>query len=143
LTHRDPLKTLPSGMSTLASVRWQRSETVDLERLTAGGAASYDLMVHVKQRRDAGDFPEQIMDVHFLDQLRDPIEGIRRAYEKMGRPFGDSHAERIRNYLDNKPKGKFGSHAYAPEDWGFSREGIREKTKAYVEAYGVELEGDD
>lgn len=140
LTHRDPLKTLPSGMSTLASVRWQRSDSVDLEALTAGGAASYDVMVHVKQRRDAGDFPDRIADVHFRDQLRDPAAGIRIAYEKMGRPFEDSHAERIRNYVENKPKGKFGSHRYDPEDWGFSREEIREKTKAYVEAYGVELE---
>ncbi len=143
LTHRDPLKTLPSGMSTLASVRWQRSEIVDLERLTAGGAASYDLMVHVKQRRDAGDFPDRIADIHFVDQLREPVSGIRTAYHKMGRPFDDSHADRIRNYVDNKPKGKFGSHRYGPEDWGFSREEVREKTKAYVEAYGVELEGGD
>jgi hypothetical protein len=142
LTHRDPMKTLPSGMSTLSSVRWQRSETVDLERLTAGAAASYDLMVHVKQRRDAGDFPDQIADVHFVDQLRDPVCGIRAAYEKMGRSFGDTHAKRIQNYLDAKPKGKFGSHKYDPEDWGFSRAEIREKTKAYIDAYGVALESD-
>lgn len=142
LTHRDPLKTLPSGMSTLASVRWQRSEKVDLERLTAGSAASYDLMVHVKQRRDAGDFPDRIADVHFLDQLRDPVAGIRAAYAKMGRPFDASHADRIRDYIDHKPKGKFGSHRYDPEDWGFSRSAIREQTKTYVEAYGVELEGE-
>lgn len=143
LTHRDPLKTLPSGMSTLASVRWQRSDDVDLERLTAGSAASYDLMVHVKQRRDAGDFPDRIADVHFLDQLRDPVAGIRAAYAKMGRPFDASHADRIRDYIDRKPKGKFGSHRYDPEDWGFSRDAIREQTRAYVEAYGVELEGED
>ena len=140
LTHRDPLKTLPSGMSTLALVRWQRSDTVDLERLTSGGAASYDLMVNLKQRRDAGDLPDQITDLHFLDQLRDPVSGIRSAYQKMGRPFDGIHAERIRSYIDNKPKGKFGSHKYDPEDWGFSRQEIRQKTKAYIEAYGVELE---
>ncbi|MBJ19518.1 MAG: sulfotransferase [bacterium] len=143
LTHRDPLKTLPSGMSTLASVRWQRSDTVDLERLTEGAATSYDLMVHVKQRRDAGDFPDRIADVHFVDQVRDPVAGIRAAYGKMGRSFGDVHAKRIRAYLDEKPKGKFGSHEYDPEDWGFSRAEIREKTRAYLEAYGVEREDGD
>lgn len=140
LTHRDPLKTLPSGMSTLASVRWQRSDTVDLETLTAGAEGSYDLMVHVKQRRDAGELPDRIADVHFLDQMRDPTSGIRAAYEKMGRPFDASHAERIRSYVAAKPRGKFGAHAYAPEDWGFTKAGVRERTRAYVEAYGVELE---
>ncbi len=144
LTHRDPLRTLPSGMSTLASVRWQRSESVDLERLTQGAAASYDLMVDVKRRRDAGELPDaQIVDVHFLDQLRDPVGGLRSTYAKMGRPFDDSHARRVRDYIDRKPKGKFGSHDYDLEDWGFSREEIREQTRAYVEAYGVELEEDE
>ena len=141
LTHRDPLKTMPSGMSTLASVRWQRSDEVDLENLTAGASGSYDLMVHVKQRRDNGDFPDQITDVHFVDQMRDPVEGIRNAYASIGRPFDESHAERIRRYLASKPKGKFGKHEYKPEDWGFTKAGIRENTRAYVEAYGVELEG--
>ena len=140
LTHRDPLKTLPSGMSTLASVRWQRSDVVDLENLTAGAAGSYDLMVHVKQRRDNGDFPDRITDIHFLDQMRDPVAGIQKAYAKVGRTVGDTHAKRIQDYLDNKPKGKFGKHAYQPEDWGFTKAGIREQTKVYVDAYGVELE---
>ena len=97
-------------------------------------------MVHVKQRRDNGDFPDRITDIHFLDQMRDPVAGIQKAYAKVGRTVGDTHAKRIQDYLDNKPKGKFGKHAYQPEDWGFTKAGIREQTKVYVDAYGVELE---
>lgn len=140
LTHRDPLQTLPSGMSTLSMVRWHRSDEVDLENLTEGGAAFYDLLVSIKQRRDAGDLPDRIVDVHFRDQMRDPVAGIRRAYEKMGRPFDDGHAQRIRDYLDAKPRGKFGKHAHTPEEWGFTKEGIRAQTRGYVEAFGVEIE---
>lgn len=140
LTHRDPLQTLPSGMSTLSMVRWHRSDEVDLENLTEGGAAFYDLLVSIKQRRDAGDLPDRIVDVHFRDQMRDPVAGIRRAYEKMGRPFDDGHAQRIRDYLDAKPRGKFGRHAHTPEEWGFTKEGIRAQTRGYVEAFGVEIE---
>lgn len=140
LTHRDPLQTLPSGMSTLSMVRWHRSDEVDLENLTEGGAAFYDLLVSIKQRRDAGDLPDRIVDVHFRDQMRDPVAGIQRAYEKMGRPFDDGHAQRIRDYLDAKPRGKFGKHAHTPEEWGFTKEGIRAQTRGYVEAFGVEIE---
>lgn len=140
LTHRDPLQTLPSGMSTLSMVRWHRSDEVDLENLTEGGAAFYDLLVSIKQRRDAGDLPDRIVDVHFRDQMRDPVAGIRRAYEKMRRPFDDGHAQRIRDYLDAKPRGKFGKHAHRPEEWGFTKEGIRAQTRGYVEAFGVEIE---
>ena len=58
----------------------------------------------------------------------------------MGLSFNEVHEERIRTYLANKPKGKFGKHEYRPEDWGFTKAGIREDTRAYVEAYGVALE---
>ena len=54
--------------------------------------------------------------------------------------FGEEHAQRIRDYIDAKPKGKFGTHRYSPEDWGFERAAVREQTRAYVEAHGVELE---
>ena len=65
---------------------------------------------------------------------------VEKLYGQIGRAFLGEHADAIRRYLESKPKGKFGSHRYDPEDWGFSPEEIREKTKAYVEAYGVELE---
>ncbi|MBK7952196.1 MAG: sulfotransferase [Deltaproteobacteria bacterium] len=57
LTHRDPLKTVPSGLSTLASCRWHRSDTVDLERIRAGGTGIFDLMVHIQQRRTKASCP--------------------------------------------------------------------------------------
>jgi hypothetical protein len=58
----------------------------------------------------------------------------------MGREFTSEYADRIRQYLAEKPKGKFGSHRYDVEDWGYTHDGVREKTKAYVEAFGVKLE---
>ncbi len=140
LSHRDPMKTIPSGLSTLANVRWQRSPTVDMDAIVAGGTAMFDLMVHIQNRRTAGDLPDQLIDIHFLDQMRDPVEAIRRVYEKMGRPFEAAHAERILAYLANKPKGKHGTHHYDVADWGYTKEEIREKTNAYVEAFGVSLE---
>jgi hypothetical protein len=140
LSHRDPMKTIPSGLSTLANVRWQRSPTVDMDGIVAGGTAMFDLMVHIQNRRKAGDLPDRLVDIHFLDQMRDPVEAIRRVYERIGRPFEQEHAERIRTYLANKPKGKHGTHHYDVADWGYTKEEVREKTRAYVEAYDVALE---
>jgi len=141
LTHRDPIKTIPSGLSTLALVRWTRSDSVDLSAFGGGaGTATYDLMLHVKNRREAGELPNRFVDLHFLDQIQNPAETIEKAYTKMGREFTPEHADRIRQYLAEKPKGKFGSHRYDVEDWGYTRDGVREKTKAYVEAFGVKLE---
>lgn len=143
LTHRDPLKTIPSGLSTLASCRWHRSDVVDLDRIRSGGTGIFDLMVHIKGRRDRDELPGRMIDLHFLDQMRDPVAAIEGAYRKMGRPFASEHATTIRDYLAHKPKDKFGKHKYAPEDWGYTKAEIREKTKGYVEAYGVVLEEGD
>jgi hypothetical protein len=143
LTHRDPLKTIPSGLSTLAACRWQRSETVDLERIRSGGPGIFDLMSHIRMRREKGELPAQFVDLHFLDQMRDPVAAIQGAYQKIGRPFAAGHGDQIRDYLAHKPKGKFGKHKYGPEDWGYTKEEIRERTRGYVEAYGVVLEEGD
>ena len=140
MTHRDPVKTMPSGMSTLAMARWHRSDHVDVETLARGAGAGFELLVHVKARREQGEFPDRFFDVHFLDQLRDPVGTLRAAYQRMGRELGENHARRIAAYLEAKPKGKFGQHAYAPEDWGVSTASLREQTKGYVEAFGVSLE---
>jgi hypothetical protein len=142
LTHRDPMKTIPSGLSTLALVRWTRSDAVDVASFGGeAGTATFDLMLNVKSRREAGEFPDRFVDLHFLDQVREPVETIGKAYAEMGRPFRPEHADRIRSYLARKPKGKFGSHRYDVADWGYSPEDVRQRTKAYAEAFGVELEG--
>ncbi|MBW2667790.1 MAG: sulfotransferase, partial [Deltaproteobacteria bacterium] len=46
-THRDPLKTEPSSLSTLATVRWERSDEVELPE--ANGAGLGDMMMLLAQ----------------------------------------------------------------------------------------------
>ena len=62
--------------------------------------------------------------MHFDRLMRDPVETLARAYATMGRTLHPEHAERIRGYLLEKPKGKFGVHHYAPEEWGFTAESL-------------------
>ena len=38
MTHRDPVKTMTSGLSTIAAVRWLRSDHVELEKLNGYGS---------------------------------------------------------------------------------------------------------
>src|SRR5262249_59185306 len=55
MTHRDPVKTLPSGISTLATVRWLRSDHVDLEQMDGYGSGL--LLYPLMQRDQAGPPP--------------------------------------------------------------------------------------
>ena len=95
---------------------------------------------NVAERRKAGTVPKRFVDVHFRRLMDDPVETIRRAYAGMERSFDPEHADRIRAYLADKPKGKFGVHHYSPEDWGLTASGLREALAPYIEFFGVDLE---
>ncbi len=140
-THRDPAKTMPSTVSTTALVQWMRTDEVDVEKMAAAIEAVFGFALNqVAERRARGDLPDRFVDVHFRDLLGDPVATLRAAYERMGRPFRDAHADAIRRYLAEKPKGKFGVHAYTPEEWGYTAEGLRARLAPYVEHFGVGLE---
>jgi hypothetical protein len=136
-THRDPLKTEPSSLSTLATVRWERSDDVELPE--AGGGLG-DMMLLLARRRAAGELPDRIADSHFSDLMEDPVAAVERLYGRMRRPFLGRHADGIRRYVAAKPKDKFGRHRYSPEEWGFDPVKLREKMRPYTDYYGVALE---
>ncbi len=138
-THRDPLKTEPSSLSTLATVRWERSDEVELPE--AGGTGLGDMMIHLAKRRAAGELPDRIVDLHFTELVANPVAAVEKLYGQMDRPFLGEHADAIRRYIEAKPKGKFGKHKYSPEEWGFDPVKLREKMRPYTDHYGVALEG--
>jgi hypothetical protein len=139
--HRDPAKTMPSTVSTTAMVQWMRTDHVDVAALAAtiNGFFTWALN-HSAEIRGNGSVPNRFLDVHFADLMRDPVDTVARAYAGMQRPFTAAHADRIRAYLRDKPKGKFGTHHYTPEDWGFTAAGLREALAAYIRYFGVVLE---
>jgi hypothetical protein len=140
-THRDPAKTIPSTVSTTAMAQWLRSDAVDLPLLaTAVSEAFAQGLNSVAERRAAGELPGRFVDVHFDALLRDPVETLRRAYGNMQRELGPDHAEAIRRYLAEKPRGKFGVHKYTPEEWGFTAAGLRERFVPYLSHFEVTRE---
>lgn len=141
-THRDPAKTMPSTVSTTAMVQWMRADDVDLDAMTVAVRAVFTGALNaVATRRAEGSLPaRQFGDVHFQDLLKDPVDAIRRAYDQIERPFTKEHAEAIVAYLAAKPKGKFGVHKYAPEDWGFTAKGLRDELAPYLSHFRVALE---
>ena len=138
MTHRDPIKTLPSGLSTIATVRWLRSDHVDLEKLDGYGSGA--LLLALAQRDEAGALPGRFVNLQFADLMRDPVAAIEQTYDALGRPFRPAHADRIRDYLARKPKGKFGAHKYRPEDWGLDPARIRRELAPYMDYYRVPRE---
>lgn len=141
MTHRDPAKTMPSTVSTTALVQWLRTDAVDLELLSPLiGALFADALATVATRRAEGSIPAACGDVRFTDLVRQPVEAIAGACEMIGRELTDEHAAAIDTYVRDKPKGKFGTHHYTAEDWGFDPPALHEQLAEYVEYFGIELE---
>jgi len=133
-THRDPARTMPSTVSTTAMVQWMRTEQVDLQTLQQVISAVFSAALNsVAERRRDGALPPRFVDIHFDRMLKDPVETLRAAYGSMGREFSDAHADRIRAYLGDKPRGKFGVHRYSAHEWGFEVETLREQLAPYIE----------
>ena len=98
-------------------------------------------MIALANRRKAGDVSDRIVDSHFAELMADPVAAVERIYGAMGRNFEPQHADAIRQYIEQKPKGKFGTHKYSPEEWGFDSKALREQMRPYTDHYGVQLEG--
>ena len=139
-THRDPAKTMPSTVSTTAMVQWMRTDDVDLAALSGAIEAAFTYALNHSVEVRSNGLSDRFVDVHFEGLLRDPVATLRGAYAQMGRDLGREHADRIVAYLREKPKGKFGTHRYTAEDWGFSTASIRGNLAPYIDHFGIALE---
>jgi Sulfotransferase family len=141
-THRDPRKFLASLVSILSAVRFMRSDHVDVRMLASAMQATYQLFLDgaIAQRVDGTIPDDQIVDLHFLDLMRDPVESLCNTYERLGLAWPTGHDRVIRRYLEEKPKGKHGTHAYSLTDVGLDDQSVRETFKNYVAHYGIREE---
>jgi hypothetical protein len=141
-THRDPAKVVPSAASTVSLGRWIRSDAVDPREVA--GAISFGMSVLLNAAADerrAGTLPDdQIVDLHYLDLLRDPVQAITTAYQQLGLPIDTGLPDAITGYLAARPQDKHGTHRYAAVDFGLDPDAIRSEYARYIETFGVEQE---
>jgi hypothetical protein len=141
-THRDPLRTIPSTISLMATLRWMRSDHVDVDRLArtmeVGVAMLFDA---VSAMRADGALPDaRFVDVHYAELVRDPVATLRGVYDRTGRAWPAGFEARIVEYLAAKPRAKHGAHRYSVDEFGLDVTELAERYGPYVERFGVEAE---
>lgn len=140
-THRDPAKTMPSTVSTVAMIHWLRTDHVDLDGTSELiGAVFADALATVARRRAEGSLPAPFGDARFADLMADPVGAIEGAYAGIGRVVTDAHRAAIVEYLAHKPRGKHGVHRYTAADWGFDVDQLRGGLADYLAQFEVSLE---
>ena len=139
-THRDPVRTIPSTISTVVGGRWLRSDAVDVDATAAGLRTVLPFLFQILVDQRPSLPAAQIADVQYLDLLRDPVRTITAAYERLGMEVVPELPERVRRYLRDRPQDKFGVHRYSCADFGFDVDELRRDVSTYTEVFAVEPE---
>jgi hypothetical protein len=142
-THRDPLKVISSISALTHSLR-QLTTAQTTVQLAAEQYAD-DIAVGLDRAVEAHRlevFPkEQVVDLHFTQFVADPIGQLRRLYSEIGRDLTPEIELRMRDFLRAHPgDGGGGGTRYSFADTGLTEGKVRERTKGYVEEFGIELE---
>ena len=139
MTHRDPLTVMASMANMLATLRWQRSETVDYKEIVAPLSFGIPLVLDmVVEQRRTGVLPDdRCIDVRFAELMADQIGTIAGIYDDLGLSLTDDAAERIQNYLRAKPRGRHGGHSYRIEDLGLDRAEMRRSFANYMRYFNI------
>lgn len=139
VTHRDPIKVFPSTADMLATLRWQRSDSVDYAEIAQRITTGYPMLLNgTVALRDSGVLPaDRIVDIRYADLMKDHLSTLANVYEQLGMKLSDEAAERIRAYLDSKPKGRHGGRSYRFEDLGVDLQEMRQTLAPYMARFDV------
>jgi hypothetical protein len=122
VTHRDPLKVIPSLCSLSAACRGMISDHVDLRRT---GVEYIDAMsTGINRALDvrASADPSRFFDVPYQALMADPVGVTRDVCGYFGYDFGTEFEARVNRWLVENPQHKHGVHRYSLEQFGLDAE---------------------
>lgn len=140
-THRDPFTATGSLCSLISRAHQHFSGTVDGEFI--GKNYSYQAALHADRIMDTRDKigRDRIIDVHYADLMRTPLETMRKLYSALGDELSPAAEHAMRTWLDDNPQDKFGRHEYRLAQFGLSISQLEGKFDRYLSQYAIEREG--
>ena len=130
--HRDPVKTIPSVASLLATRRQPFTDHVD--KVALGRAEFAVRQEQIRRGLSYHDTPGAvpIVDIHNSDLVADPIGCVEQLYMHLGLEVTDSFHDALQRRVTERPKGKFDAHSYTAEEFGLTDTELREAFAGYV-----------
>src|SRR5262245_27024089 len=137
MTHRDPLEVLGSECSLMATLRHTFTDTVDQRRIGREVTEELveDIRLGLEGRSAAGAEDEHFLDLLYDEFAGDPIAQVRRIYTRFGMVLAPTVETRMRRYLAETFKEKYGAHRYTLEQFGLHPEEERKRYRAYRERF--------
>jgi hypothetical protein len=137
--HRDPLKTVPSTLSLMATLKWMRCRHTDPVAVAPLLAWGFGAMLDgVIEGRASGRLPDaQFADLRYADLLADPVTAVNGVYDQFGWDLTDEARQAMLDHLADRPQGKHGEHRYSLEDFGLDPAEERARFANYQERFQV------
>lgn len=139
MTHRDPVKCVPSVTSTVMATRGIFSD-LDNRHVFASrmlGHLSAAMNSHMEWRARNPDV--EVLDLAFRDVVQNGEAVARKVYDFAGIELTAAALESVRGWEAANPKGKHGEARYSAEEIGSTDEEIRETFSNYVSGFGEYL----
>ncbi len=137
--HRDPLKTVPSTISLMGTIKSMRSERVDVDSLAPWISVGYGMMLDdTIDARGTGRLPDhQFVDVRYADLMTDPLATIHDLYRRLELEYPSTLDAAVGGHLAARPKDSRGTHRYSLADTGLDPATERERFRRYQAEHDV------
>lgn len=139
VTHRDPLKVLPSCASFTKVLREPFTNEIDNRKIGIEVSSRWEGSAwHSLQfRRSRPEQQKRFFDVHFSDVERDPMSVVRGIYRHFDRELDGSADLAMKAFIAKNPKNKHGAHHYSLEEFGLDRETEKQRFQFYMDAFTI------
>lgn len=137
--HRDPMESVASHASLIATLRGAYSEPVELREVGRQAlhrsAAAVDRALRCRDSVSSGQF----IDVAFADIVRDPVTVVRAVRSAAGAAASAELEARMREWLRGNPRSARGRHEYSAEAFGIDAASVQRALGSYVERFEERL----
>lgn len=139
VTHRDPLKVLPSCASLTQVLRAPFTNRLRREEIGREvsrrweGSTRYAMSL----REEHQGLRRRFYDVPYKDLMKDSMTVVRGIYRHFDRELGHDAEEAMQRFITENPKDKNGVHRYSLEEFGLDHDTERGRFSFYTDYYGI------
>jgi hypothetical protein len=144
MTHRDPLRVVPSVCSLMAAMRGILTDRLDLRRLGAETVEAISVGPDRALEARARFPPARFFDVSYDRLVAAPIESVGAVCRHFGYDFSPEYERRAFRWLAENPQHKHGVHRYRLADFGLDEATVERhfgRYRAWLDSQGFATRG--
>ncbi len=140
ITHRDPVKCMPSVTHTIMAVRKMYSHVDTSQNLASEmlEACSRQTVEHMKWRDSNPDAP--VLDLSFREVTQGGAAVAKKIYDFLEMDFSEASQANVQAWEDRNPRDKHGRTSYSPDEIGMSDAEIRAAFSPYIDRFSDYME---